>query len=100
MKKLLIAGMLLCLPTFGQTIQHGVILNWTWSGTGTVTYSVYRATVSGAEAKPALVTGLTTTTYTDSSASINVKYYYTVTATVGGVESSPSNQEVAAQIVV
>ena len=83
----------------GQTVPHGVTLSWTWTGTGTPTYNVYRATATGAEAKPALVTGLTTLSYTDSTAAINTKYFYTVTATVGGVESGPST-EVSAQISV
>jgi fibronectin type 3 domain-containing protein len=84
---------------FAQTIPHGVNLSWSWTGTGTPTYSVYRATVSGAEAKPALATGITPLTYTDSTAVVGTKYYYTVTATVGGVESTPST-EVSAQITV
>ena len=89
----------LCLAASAQSAPHGVTLSWSWTGTGTPTYNVYRATATGAEVKPALATGLTATTFTDSTAAINTKYFYTVTATVGGVESSPS-PEVAAQIVV
>jgi fibronectin type 3 domain-containing protein len=105
MKRLLIA---LCIAFLiqpiansaaAQTIQHGVNVSWSWSGTGTATYNVYRSTTSGAEAKPPIVSGITITTYNDSTAIIGTKYYYTVTATVGGVESVPS-AEVSAQIVL
>ncbi len=82
-----------------QVIQHGVTIAWTWTGTGSPTYNVYRATASGAEAAPALASGIAALTYNDATAAIGTKYYYTVTATVGGVESGPSS-EVSAQIVL
>jgi hypothetical protein len=91
--------MMLTSAAFGQQIQHGVILSCSWSGTGAPTFSVYRATVSGGEAKPALATGLPLCGYTDSTAVVGTKYFYTVTATVGGVESAPSS-EVSALITV
>lgn len=84
---------------FAQQVPHGVNLSWSWTGTGTPSYNVYRATLSGGEAKPALASGLATPAYTDTTALVNTKYFYTVTATVGGVESGPS-PEVAAQITV
>jgi hypothetical protein len=80
-----------------QTIQHGVLLTCT-SVSGT-TYSFYRATVSGAEAQPPLASALPTCQYDDLTAVIGTKYYYTVTGTVGGVQSRPS-LEVSAQIPV
>jgi fibronectin type 3 domain-containing protein len=98
-KWIALALLALTIMASGQQIQHGVILSWSWSGTGTPTYSVYRATVSGGEAKPALATGITPMTYNDSTAAWNTKYFYTVTATVGGVESAPS-MEVSALITV
>jgi len=82
-----------------QQIPHGVILTWMWSGTGTPTYSVYRATAAGKETQPPLAKGLTSATYTDTSAVVGQQYFFTVTATVGGVESAPS-PEVSAQITV
>lgn len=85
--------------SFGQTIQHGVQLACTQSGTGTATFSVYRATASHAEAKPPLASGLTSCSYFDSSIVAGTTYYYTVTETVGGVESGPST-EVSAQTLV
>jgi len=97
-KWITIAVIALAVAAFGQQIQHGVICSWTWSGTGTPTFSVYRATVSGGEKSP-IATGITTLSYTDTSAAINTKYFYTYTATVGGVESGPSS-EVSAQITV
>lgn len=83
----------------GQVIPTGVILTWQWAGTGTPTYSVYRATVSGGETQPPLASGLAAMTYTDTTAVVGTKYYYTFTATVGGVQSDPS-PEVAAQITM
>jgi fibronectin type 3 domain-containing protein len=86
-------------PSHGQVIPTGVILTWQWAGTGTPTYSVYRSTVSGGETQPPLASGLTAMTYTDTTAVVGTKYYYTFTATVGGVQSDPS-PEVAAQITM
>jgi hypothetical protein len=93
------ALVLLCSFAFPQNITHGVTLTWSWTGTGTPTYSVYRATVAGGEAQPPVASGLTTTTWVDSTAVVGTKYYYTATATVGGVESGPSS-EVSALITV
>lgn len=82
-----------------QQIPHGVLLACKWAGSGTPTFSIYRSTVQGGEAKPALSSGLTSCAFTDSTAVVGTQYFYTMTATVGGVESNPSN-EVVAQITV
>lgn len=76
---------------------HGVRLACT--GSAGATFNVYRATATGAEAKPPLATNLSSCAYDDTSAVIGTKYFYTMTQTVGGVESGPS-QEVSAQIVL
>ena len=91
--------LLLATMAFGQQIPHGVILSWSWTGTGTPSYNVYRATVSGGETKPPLASGINPMTYTDATAVVNTQYWYTVTAVVGGVESAPS-KEVGALITV
>jgi len=80
-----------------QTISHGVVLSCTGVVTGS-TFNFYKATTSGAEAKPAIATGIATCNYTDTAVVIGTKYYYTMTETAGGVESAPSN-EVSAQVV-
>lgn len=101
------------LRLWGQAIPHGIGLSWTWNGTGTATYNVYRATVSGGETQPPYATGVTGGTtpcvegatslpnpcWQDPAPVIGTKYYYTVTAVVGGSESAPS-AEVSAQITV
>ncbi len=107
---LLIFG--LAYAAFGQTIAHGIALGWTWTGSGTATYNVYRATVAGGEAQPPYATGvtgtgpcvegaatLTTPCWTDPAPVVGTKYFYTVTAVVGGIESVPS-AEVYAQIAL
>ena len=100
MRKLLVVAFVLLtgMLASAQTVQHGITLSWSWTGTGTVTYSVYRATTPGAEAKPPLATGVALT-YTDQTVAVGTKYCYTITATVGGVESAAST-EVCAQVVV
>lgn len=99
MKRIILALLLLAAAATAQQIPHGVLLSCKWSGTGTPTFSVYRSTASGGEAKPALASGLSSCAFTDSSAVVGTQYFYTVTATVGGVESAPST-EVSAQITV
>ena len=73
------------------TAGSGTIgLSWTGVGSSGATYSIYRGTSPGAET--ALVSGVTTTTYTDAPPTFGVTYYYDVTATVGGAETAASNE--------
>ena len=99
MKLCILLILLLATLASAQQIPHCVILSCKWSGTGTTSISVYRSTASGGEAKPALTTGLASCAFTDSTAVVGTQYFYTMTATVGGVESAPST-EVSAQITV
>jgi len=115
MKRFLLALVLLFLAALlaAQTIQHGIALSWNWTGSGTAAYNVYRATTSGAEAQPPYAAGVTGGTvacvegatslpipcWTDPSPVVGTKYFYTVTAVVGGIESAPS-AEVSAQIAL
>ena len=101
MKKYLLLVILTLFTTiaFCQAATHGVTLSWGNPNTGTTTFNVYRSLTSGGEIAPPLATGLTVLTYADNTAVVGTKYFYTVTATVGGVESAPS-LEVSAQIVL
>ena len=65
-----------------------VVLNWT-AQTGAVSYNVYRGTAAGGESNTPLVTGLTSPTYTDSSALSGVTYYYVVTAVNANATTNP-----------
>jgi len=74
--------------------SHSVTLAWqdTLNPAGATTYSVYRAPglCSGTPTFAKLATALTVLTYQDSTVTPG-NYCYQVTATVGGMESSPSN---------
>jgi fibronectin type 3 domain-containing protein len=87
-------------PSQASAQQFVVKLSWTASSSAaanpSLAYNVYRApSCAGhfALINPAPVTG---TSYVDASVAAGAAYCYQVTAIVGGVESSPSNQTVAA----
>jgi hypothetical protein len=94
---LVIALAAVVVVAFGQVVTHGVTLSCT--GVAGATFTFYRTTTAGTEAKPPLATGLATCQYEDTTAVVGTKYFYTATQTVGGVESGPSS-EVSAQIIV
>jgi hypothetical protein len=71
-----------------------VALSWTPT-TGATSYDVYRGTTPGGESATALATGITTTTYTDSTAVNNTTYYYKVAA-VNEAGTSPMSNEASA----
>lgn len=70
-----------------------VNLTWQWGGTGTVTYNVYRASTlpSCGTGDTPLFTGITSTSFTDSTVTAGQTYGYQVTAVVGGAESACSS---------
>jgi hypothetical protein len=71
---------------------HGANLSWTASVTPSVTYNVYRATVSGGPYTQ-IATGLSGTTYEDSGLPGSRTFYYVVTAVnAEDQESSYSNE--------
>ncbi len=75
---------------------HSVALNWTASTTPSVSYKVYRTTVSGGPYTFLSSAGLVTN-YTDSTVQSGVTYYYVVTALdSSNNESAYSNQTLAA----
>jgi fibronectin type 3 domain-containing protein len=85
-----IAGELVLSPADAPTTPSGlsatvssgnVALSWSAStGTGTITYSVYRSTSSGSGFS-LLASGLSSSSYSDSSVTNGTTYYYEVTAT-------------------
>ncbi|HEV2257826.1 MAG TPA: fibronectin type III domain-containing protein, partial [Streptosporangiaceae bacterium] len=58
-------------------------------------YDVYRGTSPGAESSTPLATGVTTTSFTDSTATNGTTYYYKVTA-VNSAGQSPQSNEASA----
>jgi hypothetical protein len=83
-------------PT-GLTATAGnasVELNWTVSP-GATSYNVYRGTTAGGESATAIATGVTTTSYTDTTVTNGTPYYYKVAA-VNSAGTSPMSNEASA----
>jgi hypothetical protein len=88
-------------PT-GLTATAGngqVPLSWNAS-TGAVTYNVYRGTSSGGEGSTPIATGITATSYTDTTVTNGTTYYYKVAAVNTGGTSGYSNEASAMPHVV
>ncbi len=71
--------------------DNAVTLDWT-GNTDATSYNIYRGTSAGGESGTPLATGITLTTYTDSTASNGTTYFYTVTA-VDSAGASPQSNE-------
>jgi phosphatidylinositol-3-phosphatase len=71
-----------------------VALHWS-AVTGAVSYSVRRGTGSGGPYSTVVASGLSKTSYTDTTAVNGATYYYVVTSLDGSGESLPSNQAIA-----
>ncbi len=83
--------------TVSAPIQHTVSLSWTDSSSGVTGYRVYRGTQSGGPYTLLNSTLLSTTSYSDSTVQSGQTYYYVTTAvSTTGVESTYSNQAIAA----
>jgi endoglucanase len=80
-------------PTGLNAVAAGsTMANLTWNAvTGATGYNVKRSTNSGGT-YATIATGVTTTNYTDTGLSSGVKYYYVVSAVVGGVEGLNSTE--------
>ncbi len=76
--------------TITVAAPHSVTLNWSPSTTTGVIYNVYRGTVSGGP-YTLLISGLTSTTYTDTNVQSGSTYYYVTTAVDSSGESPYSN---------
>jgi fibronectin type 3 domain-containing protein len=72
-----------------------VALTWTASATA-ASYNIYRGTASGAESATPIATGISATSFTDSTVTNGVTYYYKVTAVNTGGVSAYSNEASAA----
>ena len=62
--------------------NNNVVLSWT-AGSGATSYNLYRSTASGFESSNAapVITGITGTSYTNTSLNSGITYYYQVVAT-------------------
>jgi fibronectin type 3 domain-containing protein len=80
--------------------QYTAKLTWTPSpdaaGNPSLTYNVYRAATCAGQFTKINAGSVTTTTYVDPSVAVGAVYCYRVTAFLNGVESQPSNLEIAA----
>lgn len=106
MKRISIAlafAVILLSPVWANTPgQHHVTLSWTASTTSGVTYNLYRGSSAGvcSGTPTPYVTGITGTTYTDSTGlSDGQTLYYNVSAVKGGGESA-CDGEIQVQIPV
>src|SRR5262249_4077482 len=81
-------------PTVNATGGNGQI-SLTWNSVSTATsYNVKRSTTSGAETT--LISGVTTTSYTDKNVVAGTTYFYEVSAVNAGGEG-PNSQEASAK---
>ena len=97
----------LSVPTAPQNVnvaQGNARLTVSWSppadtgGSSITSYRLYRGTSPGGQGTTAYKTGLTTTSYVDTSVTNGTTYYYKVTA-VNGVGEGPRSAEASAKAV-
>lgn len=79
--------------------KRSVSLSWAASATPGVTYNLYRATTANvcSGTPTPLATGISGTTFTDSTVALNTTYFYNVSAVGTGGESA-CDGEVTAQV--
>jgi hypothetical protein len=80
-------------PTGLGAIAGNVEVSLSWSaGSGATSYNVYRGTSSGGESSTAIATGITSTSYNDTSVTNGTTYYYKVAALNSSGTSAYSNE--------
>lgn len=80
-------------PT-GLTATAGdasVALSWNASD-GATSYNIYRSTTAGGEGSTPLISGITSSSYTDNSVTNGITYYYEASATNSAGTSQVSNE--------
>ena len=88
----IITGAPISAPALTSTSGAGAIaLSWS-AISGATTYSVYRGTTAGGEGTTPLVSGLTSSVYSDGTVLPGTKYFYTVTANNSSGTSVFSNE--------
>ena len=85
-------------PMAAQATTHGVKLTWVASTTAGVGYNIYRGSVTGGPYTQ-IASGVSNTSYLDSTGTGGTTYYYVVTAVLAGVESQYSNEAHATFLV-
>jgi fibronectin type 3 domain-containing protein len=81
--------------SLGATVGNGQIsLNWSASS-GATSYNVYSGTSAGGESSTPIVTGLTSTSYTNTGLTNGTAYYYKVAAVNSYGTSGYSNETTA-----
>jgi len=79
-------------------VSTSISLSWSASsGSAPLTYNVYRGTATGQESGSAIASGITGTTYTDTSVATGTTYYYKVAA-VNSYGISPQSNEASAAV--
>jgi hypothetical protein len=79
--------------------EKQVMLTWTAQIQQGTTFNIYRGTSPGGEGATAIVTGLSTTSFTDTGLTDGTTYYYKVTSVNGAVESARSSEVSATPIL-
>ena len=80
-------------PTGLAATGGNATVSLTWSGSsGATSYNVYRGTSSGGESGTPIATGLTGTSYTDSSVTNGTTYFYKAAAVNAAGTSGQSNE--------
>lgn len=98
MKRLFVLVLMLCPFAMANTPgKHSVALTWTWSGTGTPTYNVYRGPATGvcSGSPTPFATGVTSTAFTDTTVAAGQTYVYAVTAVLGGESTCSAEVQVS-----
>jgi len=89
----------IALNTAPAICQRTVQITWQASssaaGNPMLTYNVYRASSCAGQFVKLNASGLSATSYVDTTVALGATYCYQVTAVLNGIESAPSNQAVA-----